>query len=202
MSSVPDEKRAAISNIKIPDLVGGDPDLLLGVYYANCHPEVLHTLESGLFIARLKLASTNGYTGVIGGPHSSFAQLANYHGETVRLLSSFVTSIKDYKRFGPPSIPNMPCFEFQGDEQDGDITVHVPGLSDTCISSCISNGSIIEVPDHSTGRKPDVGVSDLLDSDDDEEEAIHDDHLLDSDDDIPMPRTSMEIMLDLDSPPL
>ena len=112
MANVPAHKRSEMSNIKVPDMIGGDPDILLGVFYASCHPEVLHTLESGLFIAKLKLASTKGYTGVIGGPHASFAQLANYHGETVNLLSSFVTSIKNFHKFGPPRLP-VPMFSYE-----------------------------------------------------------------------------------------
>lgn len=107
VDSSPANMKTEVANIKVPDEVGGDPDLLLGVFYASCHPEVLYTMPSGLFIGRLKLASSHGYTGIIGGPHSSFAQLANHVGDTVKLMSYFIDGIKDYKKVGPPKLPIM-----------------------------------------------------------------------------------------------
>ena len=86
-------------------MVGGEPDILLGILYESCHPVVVHTLPSGLFIAKLKLASPgNQYNGCIGGPHKSFASLVDKCGDTVRLLACFVEGLEDFKKFGPPKI--------------------------------------------------------------------------------------------------
>ena len=69
-----------ISKLKIPQKVGGSPDVLLGIKYQNCHPEVVFQMPSGLFIARLRLAShDNKTTAVIGGPHSSFDAVSYTH---------------------------------------------------------------------------------------------------------------------------
>ena len=98
-------KREEISRLKVPDVTGGDPDLLIGIYYQNCMPEIVHTLPSGLFIARLKLKSSRGINACIGGPHKSFSNLVNKVGDAVRLISCFADGIKNFKKFGAPRLP-------------------------------------------------------------------------------------------------
>ena len=98
-------KRDEISRLKVPDVTGGDPDILLGIYYQNCMPEVVHTLPSGLFIARLKLKSSKGVNACIGGPHKSFSSLVNKVGDAARLISCFADGIKDFKKYGAPKLP-------------------------------------------------------------------------------------------------
>ena len=73
IEKAPNSKKDFLRKLSVPDVVGGDPDLLIGVYYQCIFPEVLHTLPSGLFIAKLKLKSSNGWNAVIGGPHHSFS---------------------------------------------------------------------------------------------------------------------------------
>ena len=99
------DKKKEILKLKVPDFTGGVPDLLLGIYYQNCMPEVVHTLSSGLFIARLKLKSSKGVNACIGGPHRSFSSLVNKVGDAVRLISCFADGIKDYMKFGAPKLP-------------------------------------------------------------------------------------------------
>ena len=60
--AVKEVKAAAPNNkllqkLKIPELAGGEPDVLLGIFYENCQPQKIHTLLSGLFIAKLQLSS-------------------------------------------------------------------------------------------------------------------------------------------------
>ena len=76
-ASAPPHKRDLVSSLKCPTEVGGDPDILLGIFYNNCFPEVVHQMDNGLFIAKLKLSSGQGYTGAVGGPHHSFSHLSN-----------------------------------------------------------------------------------------------------------------------------
>ena len=86
-------------------MVGGDPDLLIGVYYQCIYPEVLYTLPSGLFIAKLKLKSSNGWNAVIGGPHHSFSHHVDSVGNANQLMAYFVDGIKNFKKFGAPKLP-------------------------------------------------------------------------------------------------
>ena len=106
VNNIKGKKKEEVSRLKVPEFSGGDPDLLLGIFYQSCMPEVVHTLSSGLFIAKLKLKSTKGVNACIGGPHKSFSSLVNKVGDAVRLISCFADGIKDYKKFGAPKLPS------------------------------------------------------------------------------------------------
>ena len=99
------QKKEVVSKLRVPDVCGGDPDLLLGIFYQNCHPEVVHSLPNGLFIARLKLSSVGNFNACIGGPHHSFALLATQVGDAARLMSFFTQQINNFKTFGAPKLP-------------------------------------------------------------------------------------------------
>ena len=105
IANAPPRKKDLLSSLSCPDKAGGDVDILLGILYASCHPQILHTLPSGLFIAKLKLSNSKGFTAAIGGPHSSFQMMANHVGETVRLMTYFVDGIKSYQDWGAPKLP-------------------------------------------------------------------------------------------------
>lgn len=108
LSKAPENKKNSIKNLRVPDEVGGDPDLLIGIHYQCIYPEILFTAPSGLFIAKLKLKSTKGWNAVIGGPHRSFAHHAHQVGDPQRLVACFIDSIKNYKTLGAPKIPSPP----------------------------------------------------------------------------------------------
>ena len=94
-----------LQKLKIPKLVGGEPDVLLGIMYQSCHPERIHTLPSGLFIGKVKLASfSNVWTGVIGGPHKSFKVLAEQAGNASNLMAHFVDGLQHFEKLGPPKL--------------------------------------------------------------------------------------------------
>ena len=100
-----DPHNRELQDLKVPDMAGGEADVLLGILYQNCHPVIIHTLPCGLFIAKLKLASPNDeWTGVIGGPHRSFDMLANHVGDASRLIANFVDGLKDFQTLGAPKI--------------------------------------------------------------------------------------------------
>ena len=65
-----DPENKELQNLRVPTVAGGEADILFGILYESCHPVHVHTLPSGLFLAKLKLATPDDqWTGVIGGPH-------------------------------------------------------------------------------------------------------------------------------------
>ena len=112
--AVKEVKAAAPNNkllqkLKIPELAGGEPDVLLGIFYENCQPQKIHTLPSGLFIAKLQLTShERKWTGDIGGPHKSFEILAHQAGDVSRLMAHFVEGLQEFRKLGAPKIYSPP----------------------------------------------------------------------------------------------
>ena len=60
---------------RLPDSVGGDTDLMLGIKYLKYYPEFVFRLPSGLTIYRSQFVSSDGSRGVVGGPHQVFTQI-------------------------------------------------------------------------------------------------------------------------------
>ena len=91
--------------MRVPREAGGEADILFGILYESCHPVRVHTLPSGLFIGKLKLATPgNQWTGVIGGPHESFGILSQHAGDVSRLMAHFVEGIKNFESLGAPAL--------------------------------------------------------------------------------------------------
>ena len=66
-----------LQNLCVPSVAGGEADILFEILYESCHPVHIHTLPSGLFFAKLILATHDDqWTEVIGGPHKSFEVLS------------------------------------------------------------------------------------------------------------------------------
>jgi hypothetical protein len=60
-----------------PKVVGGSSvDIMLGVEYMNCFPELVYELPSGLRLYRSRLDAVGGHLGILGGPHESWARAA------------------------------------------------------------------------------------------------------------------------------
>ena len=92
-------------NLKVPEKVGGSPDILLGIKYKKFHPEIIHMTPSGLFLAKVKLMGHDKrITAAIGGPHRSFDALLHRCGDTANVMSVFLSSLKQWRKYGPPSL--------------------------------------------------------------------------------------------------
>ena len=107
MKKAPAEKRGIISKLRVPEKVGSQTDLLIGIFYQSVYPELVCQLPSGLFISKLRLKSVRGYNAVIGGPHRTFAHLSSVvgDGDPSILMSYFVDGLQNFKHLGPPRIP-------------------------------------------------------------------------------------------------
>ena len=94
-----------MQNLCVPSVAGGEADILFGILYESCHPVHIHTLPSGLFLAKLKLATPDDqWAGVIGGPHISFEVLSQQAGDVTRLMAHFVEGIKNIENMGAPDL--------------------------------------------------------------------------------------------------
>jgi hypothetical protein len=71
-----------LQNCKVPDITGGEVDLLIGINYSLLHPEALHTLPtSGLNIYASKLKIHDGeMNAIIGGTHESNLKFVKVDG--------------------------------------------------------------------------------------------------------------------------
>ena len=140
MKNVPEHQRQMMAQLKVPDYVGGSPDLLLGIRYQSLHPEVIFQMPSGLFIGKLRLKSHDGVTtGVIGGPHSTFSNLSNHCGSSSNLVSCFVNELKNIRSFKAPRITSVGDngnVEQIGDDDDNFKVRGNCSMTQTCMCCC------------------------------------------------------------------
>ena len=109
LKKAPHGKKKIIAKMKVPPQVGGDADLLVGIYFQNLYPELIYQLPCGLTISKTKLSpSSKGYNAVLGGPHSSFVSLCNQVGGSTYLMSCFISGLQSLKALGAPKIPSPP----------------------------------------------------------------------------------------------
>ena len=102
-----DPTNLELQQLKIPKYVGGECHILLGIQYNAFYPELVHSLESGLAIYRLRIKSSWS-TATIAGPHSSFNFLAERVGNTAALLQRFTEGIQQWRVSGAPAPKGIP----------------------------------------------------------------------------------------------
>ena len=92
-----------LQNLCVPDYVGGECHILLGIQYAAHYPRLVHSLESGLGIYEVKLKpSSSKCTAALAGPHHSFNLLAGKVGNVAFLLKKFQEGLSYWKSCGAP----------------------------------------------------------------------------------------------------
>ena len=126
-ASKPDD--AVLQALVPPDTVGGQVDILLGVQYLAHFPTLVHSLDSGLSIYKVRLTpSSPGVTAAIAGPHHSFNLILEQVGDMVTMLAAFRRGIDHWNTSGPPPIPHLPLAE-QHTPHDEDTPIgHGPTL--------------------------------------------------------------------------
>ena len=81
---------------RLPEFVGGDTHIMIGILYQKWYPEEVFRLPSGLSIYRSKFLNSDGTRGIVGGPHpivtavhrslgSNYASTRAYFTEIVRV---------------------------------------------------------------------------------------------------------------------
>ena len=100
-ASAPDNQE--LQQLCVPDQVGGECHILLGIQYSSHYPRLVHSLESGLGIYEVKLQpSSPKFTAALAGPHSSFNLLAGKVGNVALLLKNFQEGLNYWKSYGAP----------------------------------------------------------------------------------------------------
>ena len=93
-----------VQKLCVPDYVGGECHILLGIQYAAHFPRLVHSLESGLGIYEVKLKPhSSRFTAALAGPHKSFTFLAEKVGNVSFLLKKFTEGISYWKSCGAPA---------------------------------------------------------------------------------------------------
>ena len=62
---------------KLPELVGGQVDIMIGIRYLRYFPELICKLPTGLSIYQSQFENFDGTRGVVGGPHRVFSSISN-----------------------------------------------------------------------------------------------------------------------------
>ena len=120
---------------KLPDSVGGETDIMIGIEFFRYFPEQLFKLKNGLTIFESHFTSADGTRGVVGGPHSSFTELHkkmnwNHHNVSAYLTDE-VREYRDYCRLSKEvSLLGGPTTQF-----DSESLFETPCPSPKCTST-------------------------------------------------------------------
>ena len=96
-----------------PSIVGGAKvDVMIGIEYLSCFPDLIHELEGGLRLYKSRLRSHDGHLGVMGGPHNTWSRAtAGVHmvGPRVYFTQSAVAVTSMYHQMKSELRLDMPC---------------------------------------------------------------------------------------------
>ena len=96
-----------VNNCRVPEVIGGDVDLLIGCRYNKVYPEPIHQLENGLTIFSLQLKTFNQYNACLGGAHSSFRGMFPAGTNSSHILFKSYLILNNYFKYGPPSLADF-----------------------------------------------------------------------------------------------
>ena len=101
----------ALQNLIVPEIVGGEVHVLLGIQYLAHFPKHIHSLDSGLGIYELRLTPDGPATATIAGPHHSFNLMVEKVGNMEALLNQFSQGLLQWNTNGPPMPECLPLSE-------------------------------------------------------------------------------------------
>ena len=113
-----DPNNAKLQALSVPESVGGEVNVLLGIQYAAHFPKLVHQLESGLGIYEVKLhPGSDNFTAAIAGPHHSFDLIMGHVGDVVTMLTSFKQGLEQWRTEGPPPIRSICYTDFLSQDE-------------------------------------------------------------------------------------
>ena len=100
----------------LPDFVGGDTDILLGVKYAKYFPKLVFQCEDGFGIGESAFSSPGGSRGVLFGPHQEFSRIEReFRGMHASKMAFFHETL-NHSRYLSMLSMSMPLVEGVKDE--------------------------------------------------------------------------------------
>ena len=105
-----------LQRIQVPEILGGEIDMILGIKFQSIYPEPIHHLPNGMTIYKSKfIPARANESACIGGPIECINQLTNTVGasDTIRYLSNFLNYISANHA---PKIDFFPSYDFKIDE--------------------------------------------------------------------------------------
>ena len=87
------DQRNHIKLPKLPSIVGGDVDFMVGIKYLRYHPKAIFQMPSGLTVYSSVFENAEGGCGVIGGPHEIFSTIEeNWRRDSKLSMTSFFSN--------------------------------------------------------------------------------------------------------------
>jgi hypothetical protein len=86
-------ENTALQNLVVPETVGGEVHVLLGIQYLAHFPKHIHSLDSGFGIYELRLTPDGPATATIAGSHHSFNLKMEKVGNMSALLNQFTQGL-------------------------------------------------------------------------------------------------------------
>ena len=103
-----DPENTILQNLIVPEVVGGEVHVLLGIQYIAHHPKHIHSLESGLGIYELRLTPDGPATATIAGPHHSFNLMLEKIGNVSAVIQQFTQGLLQWNESAPPMPEYIP----------------------------------------------------------------------------------------------
>ena len=101
----------SIQKLKVPKVLGGQVDMIIGIKYQNIYPELVHQFPNGLAVYKSKLLSVSGQSACIGGPIGALDGLGKiFAGNTMGYMIQLTQVMKSYKprmEFFPDAKPKV-----------------------------------------------------------------------------------------------
>ena len=113
-------KNKEVKNLKVPKIVGGRINMILGIKYQNIYPQPVHHFPNGLTVFKSQLLPAfPGAIAYIGGPVSALNNIAGALGgqSAIKYMSSLLTDLGKYRS----KVDLFPGVEMNGDMIDHDI---------------------------------------------------------------------------------
>ena len=114
---------------RLPDKVGGNIHLMIGIKYLKYFPDVVFQLPSGLTIYNSHFKNPDGSRGIIGGPHHVFTEIERFHHLCQHTTSSFVSNQLKIFKDGFQVNPDVGILDFKNNN----------ALHDVCLDTDITS---------------------------------------------------------------
>ena len=112
-----------IQNIRVPKVLSGKVDMIIGIKYQNIYPELVHQFPNGLAVYKSKLLpAAPGEVGCIGGPVGALEDACHkFGGNSLRYIVQLTQVMSSYK-------PRMEFFPETSLYKEDLIDDDIPGI--------------------------------------------------------------------------